>query len=208
MRNDKRERGLFHGRCGQGPVRGGRGPGGRGGDVAQDHDMLARQRKFSARALQLVFLGLLAEKPRHGYELIKDIAQRSLGYYAPSPGVVYPALTFLEETGLVEVESAGPRKCYRLSPQGVAHLAAEEEEFRLQWARLAHLGKKMEAMRRAMSGDADESGWLPEYVDARRGLKRVLLLKSEVDATEQRRIAAILRHAIEAIEAGGENGHA
>ncbi|HEV2332187.1 MAG TPA: PadR family transcriptional regulator, partial [Gammaproteobacteria bacterium] len=54
-------------------------------------------RKLASGDLQLVILSLLADKPRHGYEIIKDVEERSGGFYSPSPGVVYPALTYLEE---------------------------------------------------------------------------------------------------------------
>ncbi|BEV72698.1 MULTISPECIES: PadR family transcriptional regulator [unclassified Paludibacterium] len=176
------------------------------GGEPHDSEALTRGRKFSARDLQLMFLSLLAEQPRHGYELIKEVEQRSKGYYTPSPGVVYPALTYLEETGLVEVEAAGNRKLYRVSAAGQSQLAAEKHQAELMLASLAYMGKKMETMRRAMAGESaegDESGWLPEYLAARHGLKRLLVLKAEADADEQRRIAAILQRAIREIEQPG-----
>jgi DNA-binding PadR family transcriptional regulator len=183
----------------------GHGHGRHSGD-SMEHEMLARRRKFGAQELQLLFLALLAEKPCHGYELIKDIEQRSRGYYVPSPGVVYPALTFLEETGLVEVEADGNRKLYRVSTLGVAHLESAREEVKLTLARLSFVGKKMETMRRAMQGEGgepDPDGWLPEYIAAHRGLKRALVLKADADEAEQRRIAAILQRAIAEIEGTG-----
>src|SRR6185295_14571381 len=64
------------------------------------------RRFFEQGDLRLVILALIAEKPRHGYELIKDIEDRFGGAYAPSPGVVYPLLTMLEELGLVSLESS------------------------------------------------------------------------------------------------------
>jgi Transcriptional regulator PadR-like family len=54
-------------------------------------------RKLASVDLQLLILGLLADRPRHGYEIIKALDERSKGFYAPSPGMVYPALTYLEE---------------------------------------------------------------------------------------------------------------
>ena len=58
-------------------------------------------RKLGSADLQLLLLALLAERPAHGYELIRTLEQRSGGFYAPSPGMVYPALTFLDEIGHV-----------------------------------------------------------------------------------------------------------
>src|SRR3984885_5061020 len=60
--------------------------------------------------LQLIILALLSEKPRHGYEIIKQVGEHSSGAYTPSPGVVYPALTYLEEMGYAASESEGTKK--------------------------------------------------------------------------------------------------
>src|SRR5262245_60273945 len=99
--------------------RGGHGFFGRGGggDVPPS-------RRLSSSDLQLLVLALLAERPAHGYELIKTIEERSGGFYSPSPGVIYPALTFLEEIGQAHVAQDGTRKLYSITPQGEAHLAA------------------------------------------------------------------------------------
>src|SRR5208282_842328 len=64
-------------------------------------------RKLSSADLQLIILALLAEKPSHGYELIKSLEERSSGFYSPSPGMVYPALSYLEEIGHASVEPEG-----------------------------------------------------------------------------------------------------
>src|ERR1700753_3036300 len=80
-------------------------------------------RKLSAKDLQLLILALLAEQPAHGYELIKTIEERSGGFYTPSPGMIYPALTFLDETGQAIAEQNGTRKLYRITSEGQARLA-------------------------------------------------------------------------------------
>ena len=80
-------------------------------------------RFFDQGDLRLVILALLAEQPRHGYEIIKAIEERLGGAYAPSPGVVYPTLTWLEELGYAEVQSAqGNRKLYAITAEGRAFL--------------------------------------------------------------------------------------
>src|SRR5580704_12004833 len=79
-------------------------------------------RKFEAVDLQLVILAFLAERPAHGYELIKAIEERSGGFYTPSPGVIYPALTYLHEIGHTSVEQQGTRKLYSITPEGKTHL--------------------------------------------------------------------------------------
>ena len=89
--------------------------GGRGGFRA------ARMR--ASGDLQLIVLALLGEKPRHGYEIIKALEEHSSGIYTPSPGVVYPALTYLEEMCYVASETHGNKKLYALSQAGSEHLA-------------------------------------------------------------------------------------
>jgi DNA-binding PadR family transcriptional regulator len=84
-----------------------------------------RGRIFDHGDLRWVVLALIAERPRHGYEIIKEIEERVGGAYSPSPGVIYPTLTFLEETGLVSAkESEGGRKLYAVLSEGEAQLAA------------------------------------------------------------------------------------
>src|SRR3984885_3967400 len=79
-------------------------------------------RKLGSAHLQLLLLALLAEKPSHGYELIKAVEERSSGYYSPSPGMVYPALTYLEEIGYASVALEGTRKLYTITDEGRAYL--------------------------------------------------------------------------------------
>src|SRR5581483_12085504 len=107
-------RGHRHGRHGYGPFAAGCAGGtGMGGGAFRSG------RKLGAADLQLVILALLKEKARHGYEIIKALEERSGGFYVPSPGMVYPALTFLEETGAAIVfESEGSKKLYRITPEG------------------------------------------------------------------------------------------
>ena len=186
------------------------GRGGRGGFGDFGDDGMPRGRQFSSDDLQLLLLALVAEQPSHGYELIKALDTRSNGFYSPSPGMVYPALTYLEEVGFVVSQAEGNRKRYALTDAGRAHLDAQRERVDTLFARLTHLARKMEFMRRAFAGesagsdtqDEAQSGWLPEFVEARLALKRALLHKSAADADEQRRIAAIMRRATAEIEGG------
>lgn len=121
---------------------GGRGAGGFGAG-----------RKLGSADLQLLILALLAEKPRHGYEIIKALGERSSGYYSPSPGMVYPALTYLEELGHASVEAAGAKKLYSLTEPGLAYLEANRAAVDALLEQLAWIGRKMEHVRRALSGD-------------------------------------------------------
>ena len=123
-----------------------RGEGGRSG----------RRRVFDAGELRLVLLKLIADQPRHGYELIRAIVELTGGSYVPSPGMVYPTLTMLDEMGHVaEVKSEGARKAFAVTAEGTAHLAERQAEVEALFARLAELAtvsERTDAMpvRRAM----------------------------------------------------------
>src|SRR3712207_4749181 len=89
-----------------------------------------------------VLLKLIADQPRHGYDLIRAIEEITHGIYAPSPGVVYPTLTMLQDMGLIEeVESSGSRKAYRLTDEGRSHLEEKAEEIERLMERLSGLGE-------------------------------------------------------------------
>ncbi len=82
-------------------------------------------RFFAHGDLRLVILHLIAEKPRHGYEIIKAIEDQVGGAYSPSPGVIYPTLTMLEELGHVTVSACDSgKKLHTITPAGQAYLDA------------------------------------------------------------------------------------
>ncbi|KAG0919831.1 hypothetical protein G6F31_020964 [Rhizopus arrhizus] len=83
-----------------------------------------------------MLLGLLEQSPSHGYELIKALGTLSNGFYTPSPGMVYPALTYLEELGYATVEQEGAKKRYHLAEPGKAHLEANRSRLTLMFNRL------------------------------------------------------------------------
>ncbi|MBR0686938.1 PadR family transcriptional regulator [Bradyrhizobium manausense] len=170
--------------------RGGHGFFGRGGDD------FPGARRLASQDLQLVILALLAEKPAHGYELIKIIEERSEGFYTPSPGVIYPALTYLEEVGHTSVAQDGGRKLYSITPQGEAHLAEQRGTADAILQALSRIGRRMDEVREAFAGvsdlDADASD---ELHRARHNLKRALRSKHGSDSAEARRIAGILERA-------------
>src|SRR6202044_672224 len=93
--------------------------------------------------LRLIILALLSEKPRHGYEIIKAIEDHSSGIYSPSPAMVYPALTYLEETGFAVSETEGAKKLYRIAAPGAEHLAKHRAEADEMLEQLGRFGKKM-----------------------------------------------------------------
>lgn len=88
-----------------------------------------RKRMFEGGELRLVLLRLIADEPRHGYELIKAIEEMTGGQYAPSPGIVYPTLTMLEDMGLIaEKKSKDAKKVYEATAEGRAHLQENADE--------------------------------------------------------------------------------
>lgn len=101
-----------------------------------------RERLFDGGELRLVILAIIAEKPSYGYEIIKSIEERMAGAYAPSPGVVYPTLTMLEEEGYAVVASTeGNKKRYAATAQGRDHLKANAATLKAIDQRLEHAGK-------------------------------------------------------------------
>jgi DNA-binding PadR family transcriptional regulator len=78
--------------------------------------------------LRVLVLALLAEKPRHGYDLIRAIEERFAGAYAPSPGAVYPLLTMLEEQDLIRATAEGAKKLYTLTSEGEAWIRDNEAQ--------------------------------------------------------------------------------
>jgi DNA-binding PadR family transcriptional regulator len=90
-----------------------------------------------------VILQLIADKPSYGYEIIKAIEERLSGGYAPSPGVIYPTLTLLEEEGLAEVTSTeGNKKLYAATEEGRAHLKANQVMLKAIFGRMQEAGRQ------------------------------------------------------------------
>lgn len=96
---------------------------------------------FEQGDLKYVILKLLAEKPRHGYEIIKELEAQSGGVYAPSAGAIYPTLTLLEDMGYAEsTAEAGGKKVYSITEAGKAHLAENQATVEDVFERIADIG--------------------------------------------------------------------
>ena len=129
--------GGFHFDFGDGPGEGGSRGGGRG--------PRGRRRMFGSGELRLVLLKLIADEPRHGYDLIRAIEELTGGDYAPSPGVVYPTLTMLTDMGLIEEKAAeGSRKAFAVTKDGKAHLKENKDEVEALFERLDEVKPKRE----------------------------------------------------------------
>ncbi|UMY16305.1 PadR family transcriptional regulator [Methylobacterium organophilum] len=165
---------------GFGPGRFGRG--GRGG----------LGRFFAHGDLRLVILHLIAEKPRHGYEIIKAIEEQVGGAYSPSPGTIYPTLTLLEELGHVTVsEGDGAKKLHTITEEGRAFLEAQRATLDPLLARMA------EAARTHGGGPA------PQVVRAMENLKlalRLRLSRGPLSTDEINAVAAAIDAAATAVE--------
>lgn len=157
-------------------------------------------RKLASGDLQLVLLALLAERASYGYELIKALEERSDGYYSPSPGMVYPALIWLEEMGYASVTAEGVKKLYSITDAGRKYLVENEDAAEAMLSQLEHVGRKMGRLREALGGiDEDEEGDWRELATVRRELKRVLREKRRSSPEEKSRVIGILMQALEQI---------
>ncbi|MBY3133201.1 MULTISPECIES: PadR family transcriptional regulator [Rhizobium] len=172
-------------------------------------------RKFVAGDLQLVILALLAEQPRHGYELIRILEERSGGFYVPSPGVIYPALTYLEESGLAEVEAKGAKKLYRITEAGRGRVEENRAMILHTFAKLERIGEKMAHVKRVFetdrhgADDGDDGDFMQDGGDiraARMLLRSALRMRYPWSKPEAARIAGILERAATEILQGGRPG--
>src|SRR5262249_12788346 len=132
------------GRFFKGPGWGGRH--GRGGD-----ETMRAGRMLGQGDLQFIALALIDEQPRHGYEIIKVLEEKTSDWYSPSPGIVYPTLTYLEEVGYVTSQSEGAKKLYTITDEGRAHLEANRDLADTVLDRLAAIGERG-ARARPLSG--------------------------------------------------------
>ncbi len=185
------------GRSGRGPGWG-PGPGGGGGDSFHIGRMLAQG------DLKLLALALIAEQPRHGYELIKLLEEKTSGSYSPSPGVVYPTLTFLEEAGYVTAEIEGAKKRYTITEEGRAYLAENRDLAEGILERLAAIGRKLARRRDAWEQRfGDEAKGVPQLVGAAlENLRAAAAKRLKDDEDAETRIVEILARAAQDIRNG------
>jgi DNA-binding PadR family transcriptional regulator len=140
---------------------------------------LRHGRPFDHGDLRYIILQLIADRPRHGYEIIKAIEEQLGGMYSPSPGVVYPTLTLLEELGYVVGTSVGSKKQYTITPEGSAFLDNNRAVVDAVVARLAA------ASRNYGSGPA------PEIRRALHNLQRALVVRLSKGPLTAEQIGAI-----------------
>ena len=174
---------------------GGRGRGGPRGERDGGHGGHhrrhgGRNRLFDYGEIRLLVLALIAEAPRHGYELIRAIEERFGGSYVPSPGVIYPTLSWLEDMGVVQAEAEGNRKSFSITPEGEAYLAEHRTDADALLARSGGEGR-------------GRRGLPPQVIRAMENLKMAMRLRMRdraVDDEAAQAIAAALDAAAQAVE--------
>lgn len=185
------------GRCG--PWKGFRGRGGFWAEMGEGWGRHGRHqfggefggRLFDTGDLRLVILSYIAEKPSHGYEIMKGIAEQMGGVYTPSAGVVYPTLNQLEDEGFATVNSEGGKKQYTITEAGRAELASQKERIDQLLGRIRRMGETY------------GSGRAPQIMRALHNCKLALKLKfgqGGLTGDQIRKIAEILDTTAKEIE--------
>ena len=199
--------GRYHDRSEEGPgICGGRkhfrGKGGFWAEMGESWGRHGRHRfggefggrLFDTGELRLVILSFIAEKPSHGYEIIKGIEEKMGGAYVPSAGVVYPTLSLLEDEGFATVSSEGGKKLYTITEAGKAEIAANKSRIDALLGRIREVGK------------AFGSGRTPQVMRAMHNFKLALKLRfaqGTLTSEQIGRIAEIIDKAAREIESIG-----
>jgi DNA-binding PadR family transcriptional regulator len=149
-----------------------------------------RENSFQKGDLKYVILDLIKEKPRHGYEIIRELEEASYGFYTPSPGTVYPTLQMLEEMGYATAVERDGRKVYTITEAGVNFLVERKDsadevrsQMKSRWS-FKDIGKMVTMMK--------------EYHDLENLVGRGL---RTMDAGKMQRIKQVLKDAAGTIEA-------
>ena len=131
-----------------------------------DADDMRAGRMLAQGDLRLIALSFIVQEPRHGYEIIKLVEEKTGDWYSPSPGIVYPTLTYLEEAGYVTASAEGSKKLYTITEEGRAYLDANRDLVTVVLERLAAIGERVTRFRRATRGDRDNRRTLPPLLEA------------------------------------------
>lgn len=175
-------------------------------------------RMLASGDLRLVVLYLIEDQPRHGYDIIKVLEERTKGLYAPSPGIVYPALTFLEEAGYATSSLEGNKKVYSITEAGRAHLAENRDAVETTLDQMGRIGAQVSDVRERVRAEFTHpfgQGFRGEPRDeteeqaersgldaARRDLDAAVREAASVGPERQAEIAELLRKAAEAVRSG------
>jgi DNA-binding PadR family transcriptional regulator len=162
-------------------------------------DWMRAKRMLAQGDLRLIALALIAEAPRHGYEIIKLLEEKTADWYSPSPGIIYPTLTYLEEAGYVTASAEGSKKLYTITQEGSAYLKANREIVDAVLDRLSALGERVNRWRqrvRGERGERGERGSLPPLTEAALDhLRETISKRLEGDADAEAHLVEILARA-------------
>ena len=169
------------------------GFGGRHGRGDGDDTMRAG-RMLAHGDLRLIALALIAEQPRHGYDIIKALEEKTEGWYSPSPGIVYPTLTFLEEAGYLTSQADGSKRLYTITAEGSAHLKENRAMVEALLERLAAVGERF--ARRREETDDRHGPRVPRLVRAAlENLRDVAAERLKSDAEAEAKVVDVLARA-------------
>ncbi|BBG58843.1 Transcriptional regulator YqjI [Providencia rustigianii] len=152
------------------------------------------RRMFNPKQLRIYILHLLVDRANYGYELIKKISESTAGLYCPSPGVIYPTLTLLEELGFISIgeETAKGRKCYEITPEGRCFLLLKVEILNEVKAKLKYAQEL-----RAGNQFANE---IESAVDKFKSLLRHKIVLQQLSKGEAAKVVEIINQAVNRIE--------
>lgn len=189
----------------------GRGFGGRGGPgggrgFGDEGD--GRIGRFLMQGdLRLVVLALIEKEPRHGYEIIKHIEDLTYGFYAPSPGVIYPTLTYLEEAGYVVAEADGNKKRYAITDEGRKYLDENRNFAAVILDRLSQIAERIKQRQERHERGRDTGPSLPRSVDAAMlNLREVIARKLSEDEKTAGAIVKLLLDLAEDLDRDDDQG--
>ena len=151
-----------------------------------------RGRMFRRGGLRLVLLHLIAEEPRHGYDLIRQIEEMTGGHYAPSPGIVYPTLTLMAEMDLIgETLGEDGKKIYSITERGSARLAEEQEQ-------IDHILERLDGV--SKMGEASDGASIRRAMHNLKSAVRIRLASEDKGSDKIFDVAAIIDEAASRIE--------
>ncbi len=170
--------------------------GGRHGMRGDGGDMMRAGRMLAQGDLRLLALALIAEQPRHGYEIIKVLEEKTSGWYAPSPGIVYPTLTYLEEAGYVTAQADGAKKLYTITDEGRAYLESNRAFVDAVLERLEAVGERVSSRRGDDENEGRHGPRVPRLVRAAlENLREVAADRLRSDAEAETKVVEVLARA-------------
>ena len=180
------------------------GPGHGWGGRHGGGNMMRAGRMLAQGDLRLIALALIAEQPRHGYEIIKVLEDKTAGWYSPSPGIVYPTLTYLEEAGYVTAQAEGAKRLYTITDEGRAHLDENRDFVDAVLERLAAIGERVARMRRRFGDDDDDDrrGMPPLVRAALENLREVAAKRFDDEAEAEAKVVELLARAAAELKRG------